>query len=89
VVTRIPIIPFDKFDNLKKITQLHCPLLIIHGTSDTIIPFWHGEKLYKAATVPKQFYVVKDAGHNDLVMIAGEEYWQTIANFIKQYFPKK
>ena len=84
VMTRIQLIPFDKFDNLKKIKQLKCPLLMIHGTADNVIPFWHGQKLYKAAVVPKQFYRVEGAGHNDIVVVAGKEYWNTIKNFVKK-----
>lgn len=83
VMTRIPLIPFDKFDNLKKIKQLKCPLLIIHGTVDNIVPLWHGKKLYHAATVPKYFYQVENAGHNDIVMVGGKEYWRTIQNFVR------
>ena len=78
VMTRIPIIPFDKYNNLKKITQLKCPLLIIHGTVDGIIPFWHGQKLYAKAKEPKQFYQAENAGHNDVVMIAEDNYWKAI-----------
>jgi len=83
VVTRIPIIPFEKYDNLKKITQLKCPLLVIHGTADSIIAFWHGQKLYESALVPKQFYRVAKAGHNDLLMVAGEKYWQVVKEFLR------
>ena len=28
-----------KFDSLTKIRQIHVPLLLIHGTRDTIVPF--------------------------------------------------
>lgn len=83
VVTRIPIIPFEKYDNLKKITQLKCPLLVIHGTADSIIAFWHGQKLYAVASVPKQFYRVENAGHNDVLIVTGDEYWQAIKSFLK------
>jgi abhydrolase domain-containing protein 17 len=83
VMTNLPLIPFDKYNNLKKITQLKCPVLIIHGTADNVIPFWHGQKLYNAIKTPKQFYKVTNAGHNDLLMFAGEEYWQTIKDFVK------
>lgn len=83
VVTRIPIIPFEKYDNLKKIMQLKCPLLVIHGTADSIIAFWHGQKLYDIAQVPKQFYRVENAGHNDVLMVAGDEYWQVIKGFLR------
>ncbi|MBU0744807.1 MAG: alpha/beta hydrolase [Gammaproteobacteria bacterium] len=89
VVTRVPLVPFDKFNNLKKIKLLKCPLLVIHGTIDRIIPFWHGKNLYDAALVPKQFYVVKNVGHNDIEIAAGEEYWDTISSFIKQNLTKK
>jgi len=89
VMTRAPLVPFDKFDNLKKIRLLKCPLLMIHGTVDNVIPFWHGEKLYHVASAPKEFYIVKNAGHNDVVVAAGEEYWQTIANFVRQNITKK
>lgn len=83
VLTRIPIIPFEKYDNLKKITQLKCPLLIIHGTADGIISFWHGQKLYAAAHEPKKFYRVENAGHNDVLMAAGEKYWKVFNDFLK------
>ena len=89
VMTRVPLLPFDKFDNLKKIGLLKSPLLMIHGTADNIIPYWHGQKLYDEAKVSKQFYSVKNAGHNDIVMVAGEEYWDTIAGFIQQHLAKK
>lgn len=83
VVTRISIIPFEKYDNLKKIMQLKCPLLIIHGTADGIIAFWHGQKLYNEAQEPKQFYRVENAGHNDVLMVAGDEYWRVIKGFLR------
>ena len=46
VVTRIPLVPLDKFRNLAKIPQVQAPLLIFHGTDDTVIPLWHGQALY-------------------------------------------
>lgn len=88
VMTVIPIFPFDKFENIKKIGKLNCPLLMIHGTADGIIPFWHGQKLYELATVPRQFYAVKNAGHNNIFAVGGQEYWDVIKNFVKQYLDK-
>ena len=84
VMTQIPLLPFDKFDNLKKIKLLQAPLLMIHGGIDGVIPIWHGKKLYGAAVAPKEFYLVKNAGHNDVAVVAGEEYWQTITSFIRR-----
>lgn len=89
VMTRIPLFPFDKYNNLKKIKLLKSPLLMIHGGIDGIIPIWHGKKLYDEAVVPKEFYVVKNAGHNDVAVKASEEYWQTITNFIRRNISEK
>jgi pimeloyl-ACP methyl ester carboxylesterase len=86
VMTQIPIIPFDKYNKIK---LLKSPLLMIHGNIDTVIPIWHGKNLYHAAPLPKEFYLVKNAGHNDILMVAGEEYWRTIASFIEQNITKK
>lgn len=83
VRTHIPIVPFDKFDNLSKIKKVRCPVLIIHGTVDRTIPLAHGQKLYAAANQPKRFLPVKGAGHNDLISVAGDDYGKTMQDFAK------
>jgi abhydrolase domain-containing protein 17 len=83
VVTHFPLFIFDQFKNIDKISQLTIPLFIIHGTHDNIVPTWHGMKLYEAASVTKQHFWVRNAGHNDLYWTAKEKYWQEIGNFVK------
>lgn len=40
----------DIFNNHNKITSINtCPILIIHGDRDEVIPYWHAEKLYDIA----------------------------------------
>jgi abhydrolase domain-containing protein 17 len=82
VLTRIPILPFDKFPNYKEIGRVRCPVLIIHGTSDSVIPIWHGQKLFALANQPKQFLAVQGADHNDLDIVAGARYGQALQAFI-------
>jgi fermentation-respiration switch protein FrsA (DUF1100 family) len=65
VVTRVPLLPFDKFPNYKRISHVHCPVLIMHGTRDSVIGMWHGQKLFELANEPKQFIAVAGADHND------------------------
>lgn len=84
VITFLPLLPFDKFNNLEKITKLKCPILIIHGTRDMVVPFWQGKMLYEKALVFKQFYRVDGAGHSDVLAVAGKKYWQVVANFLQQ-----
>lgn len=81
VLTRVPILPFDKFPNYRDIRQIHCPVLIMHGTADSVIDFWHGQKLFDLANEPKQSLWVKEAGHNDLDLVAGAAYVKALQKF--------
>ena len=37
----------------------------MHGTKDSIIGMWHGQKLFELANEPKQFVAISGADHND------------------------
>ncbi len=79
--THIPLVPFDKFNNLAKIKNIHCPILVMHGKNDKIIPFWHGQALFNKANPPKMHSWVDGASHNDFFWVAGDDYWKTIEEF--------
>jgi fermentation-respiration switch protein FrsA (DUF1100 family) len=81
VVTDVPIFPFDKFPNYKEIGRVRCPLLIIHGTQDSVINIRHGRKLFDLANEPKQFFAVSGADHNDSAMFAGQTYLHALSSF--------
>ena len=80
-VTRLPLLPFDRFRTIDKVARLSVPLLVIHGRDDHIIPFSHGRRLYAAAPEPKRYLWVEKAGHWDLREAAGEGYWRTLRDF--------
>ncbi len=81
VLTRWPLVLGDKFQNERKLPQVHCPVLVMHGTADPVIPHWHGELLYAAANEPKTLLIVPGGGHGGLDAIIGERYWQTLRDF--------
>ena len=81
VLTRVPLLPFDKFPNAKEISNVHCPLLIIHGVNDSVIGLWHGKKLFELANQPKHFVAVEGADHNDLDIVAGATYPKAVQKF--------
>ena len=64
----------QKFDTLAKIGEVKVPVLITHGTRDSIVPFEMGERLYNAANSPKRFIKVEGAGHHNLSGAAFAEY---------------
>jgi abhydrolase domain-containing protein 17 len=74
VVTRIPILPFDKFKNFAKIGKVNCPVLIAHGKRDEVVSSWHSEKLFEFANQPKRFILIESAGHNDVMLFVGKRY---------------
>jgi len=83
-VTRYPLVPFDKFRNVDKLTVSKCPVLVIHGKEDRTIGFHHGEALFDTAPGMKYSLWVDKAGHNDLVNVAGESYLRAILDFSRK-----
>ena len=81
VVVPIPILPFDKFRNIGKIKKVKCPVLVMHGKADEVIPFSHGQQLFAAAFEPKRYLWVDEAGHNDFIWAAGDRYAKTLHEF--------
>ncbi len=81
VLTRVRLLPWDKFNNAGDIAKVRVPVLIIHGRNDQIVPFWHGERLYQLANEPKMFLPIDGAGHNDIVLLAGTKYLNALRGF--------
>ena len=78
------VLPWDKFDNLAKITHLHPPLppiLSIHAMNDRTVPFWHGLALDAAYPGPKQHLWIPGADHNNILEVAPAAYWDAIDHF--------
>ncbi|MBD2507092.1 alpha/beta hydrolase [Nostoc muscorum FACHB-395] len=81
VIVPFRILPFDKFPNLDNIKKVKCPILVIHGKADDVIPFAHGEKLFNAAISPKLYLWVEEANHNDLFWVGEKKYQKALQEF--------
>ncbi len=81
VVTDWRLLPFDQFENLRKLPRVKCPVLVMHGTDDEVIPFSHGEKLFAAAPGVKSRLWIEGAHHNDFMERADERYWGALRDF--------
>jgi abhydrolase domain-containing protein 17 len=79
VLTRIPLLPFDKFPNGRYIRHVHSPVLIMHSHGDSVIPFWHGQKMFDLANEPKRAFWAQNADHNEMDMAKG--YYEAIQAF--------
>lgn len=59
----------DKFRNIDLMDKVGCPLLIIHGKKDKIVPLSHSEELLnKCASPKKQLTSPDNMSHNDFDM---------------------
>lgn len=81
VMTKKQILPWDIFDNYSKADDISCPVLLIHGKQDRTVPFTHAEMMGKALKVPVTTLFVDEAGHNNLIESAGNDYWDAIIKF--------
>lgn len=70
---RFPVFPIKKllkyeFPSYKYIQQVNCPIVIFHGTDDTVIPYTSGEKLfYSILNIEKSLFTIESGGHNNLI----------------------
>lgn len=53
----------QKYDPLKAVKKIKCPLVLIHGDSDKDVPIYHSELLYKHANKPKELITISGADH--------------------------
>jgi hypothetical protein len=57
----------DRFDSLARIGQVKGPILVLHGERDRVVPVRFGRALFDAAPEPKELWLAREAGHEDLV----------------------
>lgn len=69
-LSHVPILPMlmwpfanNRFLTERKIAGLGCPLLVIHGDADEIIPLTQGMSVYAAAPMPKKLFIVPGGRH--------------------------
>jgi len=68
----VSLLLLDRFPSADRAKSITCPILLFHGTADTIVPIELGRRLFDAFPassangIPKQFVEVPGAGHNDV-----------------------
>lgn len=73
-----------RYDNLERVADIRCPLLIVHSRDDELIPFEHGRRLFQAAAPPKSFLEIR-GGHNDGFYVSGADYLRGLEDFLSEH----
>ncbi len=82
---RFPMFPVKqllkyRFPTFQYLPKVKCPITIIHGTEDNVVPFSSGKKLSELES-EIDFFTVKGGGHNNLIEF--EDYHKAIDNVLK------
>lgn len=73
----------DGFHNIEKIRTISLPTYMIHGQVDEIIELDNAAALQMECTaLQKQFQAVPGAGHNTIMNVAGNMYFEVLKRFI-------
>ena len=73
----------NKLDTVSKLPSVRCPVLVVHGDRDEVIPASQGQSLFESAREPKRLIIIERAGHNDLSNVGGEKYIDSLAEFVR------
>jgi fermentation-respiration switch protein FrsA (DUF1100 family) len=60
------------------------PLLIMHGTADTVIPYHHGRHLFDLAGQPKYFWSIKGGTHTSALEDPASSYRKKLVEFFNE-----
>ncbi len=75
----------DRYASLDRIATVKCPIAVIAGDRDAIIPFSQSRALFDAAREPKTFTVIKGADHNDTDLVHGPQVIDVVASAVARY----
>ncbi|MES2182902.1 MAG: alpha/beta fold hydrolase [Pseudomonadota bacterium] len=70
----------QRFESIDKVKLIHAPLLVVHGSDDSLIPSALGRRLYDAAKGPKEFVLVHGGSHYSTNAVGEEQYRRALHN---------
>jgi fermentation-respiration switch protein FrsA (DUF1100 family) len=70
-------------DNLGRMGQIRCPVLVFHGDADGIVPTAMGREVAAAASGPVELVLIHGAGHNDTYDRGGRGYRDKVWEFVR------
>ena len=80
----------DRYPNEGRVPKLRCPLLVLAGEEDRIVPAEQSRRLYEAAgSADKRFVLFRGADHNSDVFLDGPAMIQEIVTFVQRVVPQR
>ncbi len=78
----LPVSPLitQRFESIRKVADIGSPLLVVHGSDDSLIRPTLGRQLYEAARGPKQFVLVEGGSHHNTNSVGQRQYREAVAS---------
>jgi pimeloyl-ACP methyl ester carboxylesterase len=77
----VSLILTQRFASISKIARLKLPVLFLHGSHDTLVPFSMSQRLYEAANEPKRVVLLAGGDHIDSAAAAPRQFMEAIRDF--------
>lgn len=76
----LPLSPLisQRFDAAARVAEVGSPLLVVHGSDDSLIPHRLGRQLYERAREPKRFVLVEGGSHHNTNAVGLAQYRQAL-----------
>jgi alpha-beta hydrolase superfamily lysophospholipase len=77
----LPVSPFitQRFNAVSRIAEVGSPVLVVHGSLDSLIPPRLGQELYERAREPKRFVLVEGGSHHNTNAVGQPQYREALA----------
>lgn len=76
----LPVSPLitQRFDAASRVADVGSPLLVVHGSRDSLIPHRLGQQLYERAREPKRFVLVEGGSHHNTNAVGQGQYREAL-----------
>jgi fermentation-respiration switch protein FrsA (DUF1100 family) len=74
----------DTYPSLERIGRLRCPLLVIAGDADQIVPVAQSRRLFDAAPEPKRIHIFPGLDHNDAPLSFAPVLMEEVRTFLAE-----
>ncbi len=74
----------DRFPSVERIGAIHCPVAIVAGDPDSVVPTDLSRRLFEAAREPKRLLIYRGFDHNDAELSHGDLWVGEVAGFLRR-----
>jgi hypothetical protein len=71
----------ERFESLSTVPRIKAPLLVVHGSEDSVVPSRFGQLLYERATATKRFILVDGGTHSTTSWRGTQQYRTALREF--------